>query len=87
MLNNSPHWNRRLPAVLHFDANQSQDERKPVSHSSQGLLTAVYIYFDPNYVTEISFHQQTVEFGPTHIFTQIYAPAKRLLVSFKRLAN
>jgi len=22
-----------------------------------------------------SFHQQTVEFGPTHIFTQIYAPA------------
>jgi len=24
---------------------------------------------------KFSFHQQTVEFGPTHIFTQIYAPA------------
>ena len=39
---------------------------------AKGLLTAVYIYFDPNYV---KFHQRTVEFGPTHIFTQIYAPA------------
>jgi len=25
------------------------------------------------------FHQQTVEFGPTHIFTQIYAPASRIV--------
>ena len=24
-----------------------------------------------------SFHQHTVEFGPTHIFTQIYAPAAK----------
>jgi len=23
---------------------------------------------------KFSFHQQTVEFGPNHIFTQIYAP-------------
>jgi len=30
---------------------------------------------------KFSFHQQTVEFGPTRIFTQIYAPGCKLLYS------
>jgi len=36
---------------------------------------------------KISFHQQTVEFGPTHIFTQIYAPGCRRSVDVQLMAD
>ena len=29
----------------------------------------------------LDFHQETVEFGPTHIFTQIYAPVTVHMIS------
>ena len=41
-------------------------DQVPVQVPSRPTTTLTFI-FDPNYVTEISFHQQTVEFGPTHI--------------------
>jgi len=38
------------------------------------MLASDWLSIDSRYYLKFSFHQQTVEFGPTHIFTQIYAP-------------